>query len=82
MPRGKPSPKLMITVDPEVHARVVAAVGLDDGTARLEFLRQAGLAAVTAWEKKNGRFSKEEMEEARRHVTEEMRPSRRFTRSE
>ena len=29
MPRGKPSPKLAITVDPEVHERVVAAAAED-----------------------------------------------------
>lgn len=76
MPRGNPSPKLAITVDPEVHGEILAAAARDGvsvsawitSAARLELKRRAGLAAVAQWEKQHGRFSAEEMDEARRRV--------------
>lgn len=51
MSRGNPTPKLVVTVDPRIHENLQ---------------RRAGLAAVAQWEKQHGRFSPEEMEEARR----------------
>ncbi len=86
MPRGNPSPKLAITVDPMVHKDIVAAAA-EEGisisawmtTAAQDALRRrAGLAAVALWEQEHGAFTEEEMEEARRRVREELRaPSRR-----
>jgi hypothetical protein len=76
MPRGKPSPKLAITVDPEVHAQVLdaaAAQGMSisawmTDAARRALRRQDGLAAVQEWEVQHGRLTDREMEDARRRV--------------
>jgi len=76
MPRGKPSPKLAITVDPDVHDRVVAAAaaeGVSVSAWMTEAARHAlrlrdGLAAVTEWELEHGAFTEEELDAARRRV--------------
>lgn len=81
MPRGNPSPKLAITIDPEVHEKILAAAARDGvsvsawitGAAREALQRRAGLAAVTKWEKQHGPFRAEEMEEARRNVRAQLR---------
>ena len=79
MPRGKPSPKLAITVDPEVHEQVVAAAA-DEGVsvsawmtaaARRALLIRDGLQAVEEWEREHGRLTEEELSAARRRVAEE-----------
>ena len=76
MPRGKPSPKLAITVDPDVHARVLDAA-TEEGVsvsawmtdaARRALLVRDGLAAVAEWETEHGTFSDEEMAAARQRV--------------
>jgi hypothetical protein len=76
MPRGNPSPKLAITVDPDVHAQVVAAAR-EEGisvsawmtTAARSALRiRDGLAAVAEWEAEHGPLSDEELQDARRRV--------------
>ena len=80
MPRGNPSPKLAITVDSEVHRRVVTAAE-EEGVsvsawmteaARRALLIRDGLAAVAEWERINGAFTDEEMLEARRRVATEV----------
>jgi hypothetical protein len=84
MPRGKPSPKLAITVDPDVHEKVLAAASRDGvsvsawmtSAAREALQRRAGLAAVALWEKQHGGFTAEEMEEARRSVRAQLRTRR------
>ena len=84
MPRGNPSPKLAITIDPEVHENVLAAAARDGMSvsawmttaAREALRRRAGLAAVALWEKQHGRFTTEEMNEARLSVREQLRTSR------
>ena len=84
MPRGNPSPKLAITIDPDVHENVLSAAARDGVSvsawmtmAALEaLLRRAGLAAVALWEKQHGRFTTEEMNEARRSVRVQLRTSR------
>jgi len=43
--------------------------------------RWAGLAAVALWEKQYGRFTAEEMNEARRRVRAQLRTSRTVRRS-
>ena len=76
MPRGNPSPKLAITIDPDVHKNILAAAAHDRVSvsawmtvaAREALQRRAGLAAVALWEKEPGRFTTEEMNEARRRV--------------
>lgn len=76
MPRGHPSPKLAITVDPDVHEKILAAAARDGVSisawmtiaAREALQRQAGLAAVARWEQQHGRFTEEEINEARLKV--------------
>jgi hypothetical protein len=83
MPRGKPSPKLAITVDPEVHERVVAAAAEDGlsvsawmtAAARRALLLRDGLAAVSEWEQEHGPLTDAELRSARERVTDEIRSS-------
>lgn len=79
MPRGKPSPKLAITVDPEIHAKVLAAAA-EEGVsvsawmtdaARRALVVRDGLAAVAEWEAEHGALSESEMSEARQRVNSE-----------
>jgi hypothetical protein len=84
VPRGNPSPKLAITVAPDVYHEVVSAAARDRVTvsawmtaaARLALRRRAGLAAVAQWEKQHGRFTSKEMNEARRTVRAQLGTSR------
>ena len=81
MPRGKPSPKLAITVDPDVHAGVVAAASEEGvsvsawmtSAARKALLVRDGLKAVAEWEAEQGALSEQELVDARRRVAEEFR---------
>jgi len=76
MPRGNPSPKLAITVDPEVHDGVVAAAAAEGvsvsawmtAAARHALKLRDGLAAVAEWEAEHGAFTEEELDVARRRV--------------
>ena len=76
MPRGNPSPKLAITVDPDVHARVVAAAEAEGvsvsawmtAAARRALKLRDGLAAVAEWEAEHGALTREELDAARRRV--------------
>lgn len=76
MPRGKPSPKLAITVDADVHDRVLdaaAAEGLSVSAwmtkaARRALLVRDGLAAVAEWEAEHGELTDAELAAARRRV--------------
>ena len=85
MPRGNPSPKLAITIDPKVHEKILAAAARDGvsvsawmtSAAREALQRRAGLAAILEWEKEHGPFSAEEMNEARRSVRAQLRTVRR-----
>jgi hypothetical protein len=84
MPRGNPSPKIAITIDPDIHKNILAAAARDGVSvsawmavaAREALQRRAGLAAVALWEKQHGRFSAEEMNEARHRVRAQLRTSR------
>jgi hypothetical protein len=79
MPRGNPSPKLAITVDPDVHAQVVAAAAADGmsvsawmtSAARRVLLLRDGLAAVAEWEAEQGPLTAQELAAARRRVSGE-----------
>ena len=84
MPRGNPSPKLAITIDPDIHEDILAAA-VSDGVsvsawmtiaAREALRRRSGLAAIAQWEKQHGHLTEEEMNEARRRVRAQLRPSR------
>jgi len=70
MPRGNPSPKLAITVNPDIHENILAA------SAHEALQWRAGLAAVALWEQQHGHFTAEEMKEARRRVQAQLRTSR------
>ena len=80
MPRGNPSPKLAITVDPDVHERVVTAAakeGVSVSAWMTEAARRAlvvrdGLAAVAEWERSNGTLTPKEMAAARQRVAHEL----------
>ncbi len=84
MPRGNPSPKLAITVDPEIYEKILAAAACDrvsvsawmTDAAREALRRRAGLAAIAEWEKEHGPFSAEEMNEARASVRAQLRKVR------
>jgi hypothetical protein len=89
MPRGNPSPKLAITIDPDVHENVLAAAAREGvsvsawmtAAAHEALRRRAGLAAVAQWERQRGGFTTEEMNEARRSVRAQLRTSPRVRRS-
>jgi hypothetical protein len=79
MPRGKPSPKLAITVDADVRDGVVAAAQ-EDGVsvsawmteaARRALIVRDGLAAVAEWEAEHGAFTEAELAAARARVAAE-----------
>ena len=80
MPRGNPSPKLAITVDPEVHAGVLAAAA-EEGVsvsawmttaARRALLVRDGLRAIADWEEDYGELTEAELHAARRRVADEL----------
>jgi hypothetical protein len=76
MSHSNRSPKTAITIDPDVYENILAAAARDGVSVsawmsvavREALQRRAGLAAVALWEKQHGRFSAEEMDEARRRV--------------
>jgi hypothetical protein len=80
MPRGKPSPKLAITVDPDVHAQVLAEAkrtGVSVSAWMTEAARrrlkiQDGLAAVAEYEAEHGHFTDEELAAARERVRDRL----------
>src|ERR1700687_2849207 len=81
MPRGKPSPKMAITVDPEVHAGIVAAAAADGmsvsawmtDAARRALVVRNGLAGVAEWEARHGAFTPEELDAARSRLANRRR---------
>jgi hypothetical protein len=83
VPRGDPSPKLAITVDPDIHRQVLAAAA-DEGVSVSAWLTNAarralvvrdGLRAVAEWEAEQGELTAAELAAARRRVTQEVRRS-------
>jgi uncharacterized protein (DUF1778 family) len=89
MPRGNPSPKLAITVDPEIHGEIVNAAAAEgksisawmSDAARHALKIRAGLAAVEEWQKEHGRFTEEELAESRRRVLARLQTLRKVRRS-
>jgi hypothetical protein len=80
MPRGKPSPKLAITVDADVHEQVVAAAA-EEGlsvsawlteAARRALLVRDGLLAVAEWENEHGALTPDELDDARARIADEV----------
>jgi hypothetical protein len=82
MPRGKPSPKLAITVAPDVHAKVMAAAEKEGvsvsawmtSAARRALVVRDGLAAVAEWEAEHGALTEAELAAARQRVATQTRP--------
>ncbi len=76
MSRGSPAIKLAITVDSDVHAKVVRAASREHKSvsawmtdaARRALLVRDGLAAVAEWEAEHGALSEAELEAARKRV--------------
>lgn len=82
VPRGNPSPKMAITVDPHVYEQVVVAAAADglsvsawmtDAARRALHVRD-GLRAVEEWECEHGAFTGAELADARRRVAGEHPP--------
>lgn len=76
MSRGSPAIKLAITVDSDVHAKVVRAASREHKSvsawmteaARRALLVRDGLAAVAEWEADHGALTKVELDDARARV--------------
>lgn len=79
MPPGRPSPKLAITIDPDVHAGVIAAAEREHlsvsawitDAARRALRVADGLDAVAEWEHEQGALTDSELEDARHRVAKE-----------
>ncbi len=78
MPRGAPASKLAITVDRDVHAKVIRAAAEDrmsvsawlTAAARQAIRCREGLAAVEEWEAEHGAFTDDELADARARVAD------------
>lgn len=85
MSEKAPSPKVAITVDPEVHAGAVAAAAADGvslsawftDAARRALKIRDGLQAVAEWEAEHGAFTAAELSAARARVAQRGATSRR-----
>jgi hypothetical protein len=82
MPRGSPAVKLAITVDREVHAKILSAVEAEGSSvsawitaaARQALRVREGLAAVAEWEAEHGALSDSELEAARHRLNRRSAP--------
>jgi len=87
MPRGAPAVKLAITVDHDVHAKVLRAAREQKQSvsawmttaARQRLALRDGLRAVDEWEREHGELSEEELRAARRRAFHVRRPRPRAT---
>jgi hypothetical protein len=76
MPRGNPAVKLAVTMDADVHARVLDAAKADGtsvsawitAAARRALLVRDGLAAVAEWEAEHGALTQAELRAARSRI--------------
>jgi hypothetical protein len=76
MPRGAPAVKLAITVDREVHAKVLRAARAQrqsvsawmTAAARRVLALRDGLDAVTEWEREHGELTAQELDAARERL--------------
>lgn len=76
MPRGSPAVKLAISVDRNVHAKVLDAAEAEGlsvsawmtAAARRALRVRDGLAAVSEWEAEQGPLTSEELDAARRRI--------------
>jgi hypothetical protein len=76
VPRGSPAIKLAVTVDADVHAKVIDAAEAEGKSvsawiteaARRALLVRDGLAAVAEWESEHGALTPAELAAARARV--------------
>jgi hypothetical protein len=76
MPRGNPAVKLAVSVDADVHAKVLKAAEAEGtsvsawitAAARRALLVRDGLAAVAEWEAEQGALTAAELEAARSRI--------------
>ena len=76
MPRGAPAVKLAITVDRDVHAKVLKAAKAEKKSvsawlttaARHSLALREGLAAVGEWEREQGVLTEDELRDARERL--------------
>ena len=76
MPRGNPAVKLAVTVDADVHSKVLDAAEAEGKSvsawiteaARRALLVRDGLAAVAEWETKHGALKPRELAAARARI--------------
>ena len=84
MPRGNPSPRLAITINPDIHQHVLAAAARDGVSVSAWIPTQGARSTVEAgWfggdrlvGKQHGRLTAEEMSGARRSVRAQIRTAR------
>ena len=85
MSRTSPAVKLAISVDSDVHAKLVRAAKADDmsisawltAAARTSLRIRDGLTAVAEWEADHGALTAAELEAARRRVSQASHPTKR-----
>ncbi len=85
MPRGNPAAKLAISVERDVHAKVLKAAEAEGvsvsawmtAAARHALRLRDGLAAVAEWEAEHGELTQAELDAARRRISQQRRPERR-----
>ena len=85
MPRGAPAIKLAITVDRDVHSKVLSAAeheGLSVSAwmttaARRALIVRDGLAGIAEWEAEHGPLTASELQQARRRLSTQTRRTRR-----
>jgi hypothetical protein len=88
MPRGNPAIKLAVTVDADVHAKVLDAAQAEGksvsawltAAARQALLARDGLAAVAEWEAEHGALTRAELEAARSRIERSTVQRKRSTR--
>jgi hypothetical protein len=84
MPRGSPAAKLAISVDRDVHARVLVAAesaGLSisawmTAAARRALKIEQGLLAVQEWEAEHGAITAQELAAAKRRLNRQAKRGR------
>jgi hypothetical protein len=88
MPRGNPAVKLAVSVDADVHAKVVEAAEAEGtsvsawitAAARRALVIRDGLAAVAEWEAEHGALTESELAAARARIERTTIPRKRLRR--
>lgn len=88
MPRGNPAVKLAVSVDADVHAKVIDAAEAEGKSvsawitdaARRALLVRDGLLAVAEWEAEHGALTPTELSAARSRVQQQVIRKKRVSR--